>query len=531
MNKRRRGGRGGRERQELAGAVDARDPAKLAPMTEYPRGPRYRESFQAHLAPGRLRYLAHRSNGGIPETRFESICDLGCGAGLTALVFAAANPDARVFGIDLNPEQIAVATDRARTLGLKNATFLCADIENDDLASLPNFDLITMSGLFSWISKEMREAIYGFLAHHTKVGGLAYVHYMSSLGWASYAPIRSLISAIAEQHGADATTCEAFIAQVLAELVATGYLGRHAIAHAKVKEFLRERADMRTQHFLNPHFAPLSAQSVHADMTEAGFTFLCDCLATPNRGRAIVDRLPRSEGDKPNDAVAIMIEELADFRMDRHDLFVMDDNGAPRAVAPASDATAVFPGFGDPLVIYRDKVASLDPRQRDLVDAILYRAGDGQTGLSRATAALATQFPELDVAGMCDTLVHSGILIPLIRPLTEPLTARHAFASHARPWLDDASGGGLLNRRRRIFVSPALAYGFRVGPEEVAALTIADRLGLDRFDHEQCHGLAETIAARHPTVDRAPFTDRVLDILLFFAREKRQLLRQLGVAP
>lgn len=500
-------------------------------MTGYPHQSRYRESFQAYLAPGRLRYLARRLNDSILGARLESICDLGCGAGLTALVFAATNPDAQVFGIDLDPEQVAAAIGRARTLGLKNVTFICADIESDDLAGLPKFDLIVMSGLFSWMSKTARDATYGFLANHVRDGGLAYVHYMSSVGWATYAPIQALISAIIGQYGAGETAAEVLVTRVLAELGDAGYLSRHAVARAKVKEFLSEQADMRGQHFLNPHFAPLAAQSVRDDMAKAGFAFLRDCLTIPDRGRKIVDRLALDMDNRPNGTILTMIDELADFRMDRHDLFAMTRGGMPKAAGPAVETPAVFPGFGDPLVAYRDKVASLDPRQRNLIDMILSVVGEGQVRLSQAVATLAPQFPELDVADMCDRLVWAGILIPLLRPLPDLSAARRAFASQSRLWLDEASGVGLLDRRKRIFVSPTIAYGFRVGPEEIVALALADRVGFDRFDHEQCRGLAETIAARHPAIDRIAFADRVLDIFFFFARHKRQLLRQLGVAP
>jgi len=65
-----------------------------------------------------------------PQT--QKIIDIGCGAGATSLATAQALPNAQITGIDLSPNLIEIAKDRAKTQ--TNASFECADIT----AAAPN---------------------------------------------------------------------------------------------------------------------------------------------------------------------------------------------------------------------------------------------------------------------------------------------------------------------------------------------------------------------------------------------------------
>lgn len=67
--------------------------------------------------------------------------DIGCGAGATSLALAAVRPDLTVTGIDISPELIDAARDRAERAGLSNLRFATADLEGP-LPDLPPPDLI-----------------------------------------------------------------------------------------------------------------------------------------------------------------------------------------------------------------------------------------------------------------------------------------------------------------------------------------------------------------------------------------------------
>lgn len=63
------------------------------------------------------------------------IIDIGCGAGVTSLAIARARPDARVTGVDISSDLIAVA--RERGAGLANLTFIDAPAQEAAAALAP----------------------------------------------------------------------------------------------------------------------------------------------------------------------------------------------------------------------------------------------------------------------------------------------------------------------------------------------------------------------------------------------------------
>jgi SAM-dependent methyltransferase len=66
------------------------------------------------------------------------IVDIGCGAGATSIATARAFPDAQVTGIDLSPELVATATQRAEGQG--NLAFIASPVEQA-VATLAPVDL------------------------------------------------------------------------------------------------------------------------------------------------------------------------------------------------------------------------------------------------------------------------------------------------------------------------------------------------------------------------------------------------------
>jgi SAM-dependent methyltransferase len=127
-------------------------------------------------------------------------CELGCGTGLTSLILAASNPAGRFVAIDFNPAHVLQGRAAAAASGLTNIEFL--ECGFDELldgrgASLPDFDFITMHGVYSWVSREVRGAIVQVLARHLKPGGIAYVSYNAMPGWAACVPVQRFLHEIA----------------------------------------------------------------------------------------------------------------------------------------------------------------------------------------------------------------------------------------------------------------------------------------------------------------------------------------------
>lgn len=58
----------------------------------------------------------------------ERVIDIGCGGGATSLEIARrVAPEGSVLGLDISPDLVAAASERAKAAGLSNVSFTCAD--------------------------------------------------------------------------------------------------------------------------------------------------------------------------------------------------------------------------------------------------------------------------------------------------------------------------------------------------------------------------------------------------------------------
>ncbi|GGF57698.1 hypothetical protein GCM10007301_16750 [Azorhizobium oxalatiphilum] len=150
----------------------------------------YVEQAPTHLMLGCL------INGFEPPrgTGAFTYCELGCGQGVTALVIAAANPQAEIVATDFNPAHIARAQAMADEAGVKNIRFL--ELSFEDMLTrtdLPDFDMVSLHGVWSWISPADRARITQFLGAKTKPGGAVSVTYNAMPGWTALLPMQRLL--------------------------------------------------------------------------------------------------------------------------------------------------------------------------------------------------------------------------------------------------------------------------------------------------------------------------------------------------
>ncbi len=130
-----------------------------------------------------------------------SYCELGCGYGFTTSLLAAANPQGAFWGIDFNPAHIASAERLKRVAGVENVTFLEQSFIEALKADLPQFDFISLHGVWSWISMDNRRAILDFIYARLKPGGVVYISYNALPGWSAAAPLRQLLVERLRGHG------------------------------------------------------------------------------------------------------------------------------------------------------------------------------------------------------------------------------------------------------------------------------------------------------------------------------------------
>jgi SAM-dependent methyltransferase len=157
----------------------------------------YTYGYYGELVPSRLAFACLTKGVGAPGLNAEPfrLLELGCGQGLSANIIAAANPHIDYTAVDFNPAHIAGASALARDANTPNVHFREASFE--EIATdetLGEFDVITLHGIYTWVSTENREHIIRIVRDKLKTGGLLYVSYNCYPGWAPLAPIRRLFT-------------------------------------------------------------------------------------------------------------------------------------------------------------------------------------------------------------------------------------------------------------------------------------------------------------------------------------------------
>ena len=249
--------------------------------TEYIRQV-FREMLPFHLAHVcALRGLSSRL---ATDPGNWALCELGCGAGLNSLMMAAAHPEARVIGVDMNPAHIAGASDLAAKAGLDNVRFIEASFADLLHRDLPDFDFITLHGVYSWIKPEHRADVVDLIARKLKPGGLVYLSYNSMPGWASMAPMRHLMVDTTAHLKVSSTEKAKRALGFIKEMAALE--GRFFKDHPRVVPTLEkmEKMDPRylAHEYLNSEWHPQYSAEVSAEMARARLTWVADAEVRVN---------------------------------------------------------------------------------------------------------------------------------------------------------------------------------------------------------------------------------------------------------
>jgi SAM-dependent methyltransferase len=257
----------------------------------------YRWAYQRELTPLWL-YLCQLSAGAVgadPLKPFTSI-DLGCGYGVSITLLAAANPHGRFVGVDFLPEHISGARRLADEAGVTNVTFIEASFDALDRFDLPQFDIATLHGVWSWVPAPVRETIVRFLQAKLKSGGALYVGYNSEPGWTSIAPLRRLMNRFAATvPGTSADRLAASLAFLRGLRDAGGaYFTNNPQASQWLDELEKKDPAYLIHEYLTPNWNVFDPQLVSAEFAPAGLTLVgqatlaaqIEALAIPQAAQA-----------------------------------------------------------------------------------------------------------------------------------------------------------------------------------------------------------------------------------------------------
>jgi SAM-dependent methyltransferase len=196
--------------------------------------------------------------------------DLGCGHGLTATIVAATCPQAEVWAFDFNPVHVESGRLLAAAAGLTNLHFQeasFADLAALGPAGLPEFDFIVSHGVASWISPENRAALLQIVGQRLRAGGLAYLSYNVTTGWAAIMPARTLMRTLMRSGQQRADQAAVGIFDYLDSLREAGaaFFAANPMVEKRLSETRKQDSRYLAHEFLNEDWHPL----MFAEMAEA----------------------------------------------------------------------------------------------------------------------------------------------------------------------------------------------------------------------------------------------------------------------
>ncbi|GGK47180.1 class I SAM-dependent methyltransferase [Salinarimonas ramus] len=238
----------------------------------------YTHGFYRELVPELLRFVALAKGTRAPASGAPlTYCELGCGQGFSANLIAAANPHVEVYATDFNPAQIAGAQALAREAGTPNVHFFDhAFAEFLEEPGLPQFDMICLHGIYSWIAAEHRATIVEFVRRKLKPGGLAYVSYNCLPGWSAAAPMRHLMVQHAKSAGGPTTArvegALGFVERVLGTEAA--YFKQNPVAGPRFEKLKGQNRAYLAHEYFNEAWTLLYFSDVAREMGEAKLSYV-----------------------------------------------------------------------------------------------------------------------------------------------------------------------------------------------------------------------------------------------------------------
>jgi len=238
----------------------------------------YTFGYFSGLLPAFLSFCALSRGVQFDANRNLRYLELGFGQGVSLNVHAAAS-SGEYWGNDISAAHDAHARKLAEVSGANVRVLLKSFEDLSARTDLPQFDLITLHGIWSWVSDQDRATILDLARRYLAPGGLLYVSYNCSSGWAAATSLRQLLLAHALQASpSEAPATEKIehamqFAQGLADAGAAYFKANPTV----VAQFRSVKSRNRTylaHEFLGPHWQPTTFFEIATLMEAAGLEFV-----------------------------------------------------------------------------------------------------------------------------------------------------------------------------------------------------------------------------------------------------------------
>lgn len=311
----------------------------------------YTHGFHAELLPWSMAAALGPRAPIRPDTGFD-YCELGFGQGLTLALMAAANPQARFWGNDINPAHVDHVRGLAARAGLGNLMVSDKGFAEYGRTGLPSFDIIALHGVWSWVGPAQRAAIVDFMARHLKPGGVVYLGYNILPGWGQYMPLRELMLASVKR-GAGTLPDRIRAALSLADGLRTAGAAHFQVnptVSARLDQLLDRPVAYLAHEYFNESWHPTYFTDLAACLAPAGLSLAAQARAADRWEEAARQQDILTAGGDAAAADPAFAELLRDFlsnRPFRRDLFIRD--GAPvEAGDMAGQGARIWAALGTP---------------------------------------------------------------------------------------------------------------------------------------------------------------------------------------
>ena len=506
----------------------------------YPTEIEYTYGYYRELCPAYLRLGCLSAGIATPKADSFKYLELGFGQGASINIHAAGN-EGDFWGTDFNPSHAAHARELAEASG-SSATLLDASFA--ELAArpdLPDFDVIVMHGIWTWISEENTRVIVDIIRRKLKVGGLIYVSYNCLPGWAPVMPLSHLMKLHADL-AAEAAGVVAKVNGAVAfaqQVINSGAL--YFRANPAVGERLKALSGMERKYlvheYLGEHWRPITFSDMSRVLDDAKLDFVGSAHILDQ-----VDALNLSEaGQKLLSGIRhpILRQSVRDYLVNqqfRRDIFAKGSRRLSTVEQAEAFREQPFVLLTAPSDIPMKVAGSLgaatldEPFYRLLIESF---ANEGFA--PKTLGQVAAQHPKLGSAPFGNliqaalVLTGAGHLHPaqvpsrkaqarsaaLNRRLCERACSSDAFTFLASP----VTGGGVpINRQKQLFL--LAAYNGKRTPSEQA------KFAWDTLEPQGSRVIKEGKTLESPAENLAELLREAEE----FAEKRAPILKALGVA-
>lgn len=220
-------------------------------------------------------------------------CELGFGQGVSINIHAASNPGEYV-GTDFNPAHAAHASSLAAASGSRARLYDDSFEQLLNRNDLPQFDSISLHGIWTWVSRDNHKIITEFARRHLKPGGVFYNSYNCFPGWSPAYPLRQLFAL----HDRYASTPHSAEARVSAALQFTesllnaepNYLKAAPHLPERLKGIMKQNTHYLAHEYFNREWNCMYFTDVVDALEPAKLDFACtaaplDCVDAVNLGQ------------------------------------------------------------------------------------------------------------------------------------------------------------------------------------------------------------------------------------------------------